>query len=649
MKNNTIRRTAAILLAVVTFACTVFATGEYVRAEETPTVYTYGNFRYSVDENGYATIVGLASGIVCKNLVIPQYIAGHPVTAIANLAFLGDTNITSLVISDGVKTIGRHCFKNCTNLTGEVVIPASVTEFVVADNAYQDSYVFENTAITSLVFAEGGEDITIPSGFAYGCAYLEKVTLSSRVKGTSFRSFYYCKSLATINGAENLTVIGQQSFYGCSRLAKFNFSENLTSIGAHAFKNCTSLSQDIFIGAGVTLELTTKNSESYAFENTAITSITFEQGEEARKIPKGIVYGCAQLTEVNLPANTTRIEKHAFKNCAALTAVNVPDSVTYIGYEAFCNSGIKSFVLGERSELMHIAERAFYGAENLEYVVLPENLQLISNSAFAGTSKLGWIAVNDGGNDLIVYDSVFQESTLHTIILPSGKLTFGEDCFQSGGIKEIYFGARSEEAYIDVADSTIAGIKSARIVEYHTAAPATLPAGLYQGFITHSGKSYWYEQSTKQGTYADKKGVLGDGTIRGREIYDGYTNGWYWLDSCFEGAKACNKEVWIPYIYQNEKNWDDAEIASNAANSGDMAAQVTFAIKNGEGKWVRYDAKGKMVKGWYTVEGDQAEIYTNQVGNTYYYDPKTGLMAKGYVTIDGVQYHFDEKTGVLQK
>ena len=56
-----------------------------------------------------------------------------------------------------------------------------------------------------------------------------------------------------------------------------------------------------------------------------------------------------------------------------------------------------------------------------------------------------------------------------------------------------------------------------------------------------------------------------------------------------------------------------------------------------------------MYKGWYTVEGEDALLYPSQAGNTYYYDKKTGLMAKGTVTIDGVTYSFDKITGVLIK
>ncbi len=163
-----------------------------------------------------------------------------------------------------------------------------------------------------------------------------------------------------------------------------------------------------------------------------------------------------------------------------------------------------------------------------------------------------------------------------------------------------------------------------------------------------NGKSYWYEGGIKQGTYNDPKGVIGDGTVRGREIYDSASDGWYWLDACYDGAKATSKEVWMPYIYQNEADWSDTEIWNNAnASDSGMAQQVHDAIVNKQGKWVRYDSNGKMYKGWYTVEGVDADLYPSQAGNTYYYDNKTGLMAKGYLTIDGVQYHFDENTGAL--
>ncbi len=181
-------------------------------------------------------------------------------------------------------------------------------------------------------------------------------------------------------------------------------------------------------------------------------------------------------------------------------------------------------------------------------------------------------------------------------------------------------------------------------------------------WLDYDGKSYWYEENVRQGTYSDKKGVVGDNgpdDIRGREICDNsvkdaFGNGtWFWLDSVYDGAKAEGKEVWMPYIYQDEATWDDARIESTAAESDygmeGMGRCVRDAIKNKSGKWVRYDNEGKMLKGWVTIEGELSLIYPKQAGNTYYYDSRTGLMAKGDVVIDGVKYHFDETTGVLSE
>ena len=135
--------------------------------------------------------------------------------------------------------------------------------------------------------------------------------------------------------------------------------------------------------------------------------------------------------------------------------------------------------------------------------------------------------------------------------------------------------------------------------------------GLNNSWRTIGGKDYWYEKGQRQGTRYDKKGVIGNGTVRGREIYDPVSKAWYWLDAVYNGAKAVSKEVWMPYIYQNE------------------------TVKT-NGKWVRYRADGSMVKGW----------FENEKGR-YYYHQTTGAMLKGIQWIDGRSWRFHEVTGIL--
>jgi len=173
--------------------------------------------------------------------------------------------------------------------------------------------------------------------------------------------------------------------------------------------------------------------------------------------------------------------------------------------------------------------------------------------------------------------------------------------------------------------------------------PITVPEF---GWLHLGGKSYWYEQSIRQGTYWDPKGVLGDGAVRGREIYDPESNAWYWLDSCYDGAKAVGKEVWMPYVFQGETFWDEEAINRAAGMCGSLGQDVKAAILAGRGKWVRYDAQGRMATGWFTVNAGNQHLFPGQLGNTYYYEPITGMMVKGWVVIGGRECYFDPVTGV---
>lgn len=171
------------------------------------------------------------------------------------------------------------------------------------------------------------------------------------------------------------------------------------------------------------------------------------------------------------------------------------------------------------------------------------------------------------------------------------------------------------------------------------------------GFCLINDKYYWFEDSVKQGVIGDPRNIWDKhfGIERGREIYDPASEGWYWLDAIFDGAKAVGKEVWMPYIYQEEDTCsnDVKWIVSRTSDEG-MCDYVYQCMVDKSGKWVRYDENGKMLKGWVTISGKLAELYPEQAGNTYYYDTITGLMAKGWIRIKGNNYHFNEITGRLE-
>ncbi len=138
---------------------------------------------------------------------------------------------------------------------------------------------------------------------------------------------------------------------------------------------------------------------------------------------------------------------------------------------------------------------------------------------------------------------------------------------------------------------------------------AEAPVFYYDGWNTIGEFDYWYEDGVRQGYRPD------DIYYQGMEMYDPETDGWYFLDNSNGGAKAVDTDVFFTY------------------GGGTFPDRV-----DGDGRWVRYGADGKMVYGWDTNEN-----------GTYYFNPKNGEMAKGNVEIDGVKYYFDTYSGILMQ
>lgn len=105
----------------------------------------------------------------------------------------------------------------------------------------------------------------------------------------------------------------------------------------------------------------------------------------------------------------------------------------------------------------------------------------------------------------------------------------------------------------------------------------------------------------------------GDGIVKENGKYYYYRN----------GVRVTSEEVYANHAWR----WFDAD--------GTMAiSKDVFQTSNG-GKWVRYNSKGEMVKGWET-----------NANGIYYFNPDTGAMSKGVTQIGTKYYYFLKDTGV---
>ena len=97
----------------------------------------------------------------------------YEVTTIAEGAFMGDTNLTSVKIPNSIVTIGNKAFQDCSGLT---TVNFNATNCTQMDNEFHFGHsLFSNLNVTTLNI---GENVTIIpfNAFSY-CSGLTSVTI----------------------------------------------------------------------------------------------------------------------------------------------------------------------------------------------------------------------------------------------------------------------------------------------------------------------------------------------------------------------------------------------------------------------------------------------------------------------------------------
>ena len=135
--------------------------------------YVYNNINYLLGYVGQEIELALPNDYNGESYEIYGY------------AFYDCIGLESIIIPDGVTSIGAVAFYNCIKLTS-VTIPDSVT--------YIGNFAF------------------------YGCIGLESITIPDSVTYIGFGAFYSCSGLESITIPDSVTYIGSSAFEGCSGL-----------------------------------------------------------------------------------------------------------------------------------------------------------------------------------------------------------------------------------------------------------------------------------------------------------------------------------------------------------------------------------------------------------------------------------------------
>ena len=246
--------------------------------------FVVGDLRYTIIAEGKVDVIDLLSTSTSTMVRVPSSVSyegtTYNVNAIRSMALASSSKLTTLIISDGVTSIGERACSGCSNLRS-VSIPDSVTSI--------GSYAFFNcSSLTSITIPDGVT--SIENHTFYNCSNLSSVSIPDSVTSIGGSAFAYCSHLSRLTIPDSVTSIGSSAFYNCSYLSSLTIPDSVTSIGGSAFYNCSNL-YSVSISNSVT------TIEDFAFNGcSSLMSVTFESTE----VPELGAYSFSTGTTINV-------------------------------------------------------------------------------------------------------------------------------------------------------------------------------------------------------------------------------------------------------------------------------------------------------------------------------------------------------------
>lgn len=257
MKDRT-RKICSVLLTLTLFVGILLPMG--AAPAQAATIFDRSEFRY--DENGDGTIcitdLPLDHG---ESVEIPETIDGKTVTALDTTLFYAvdgvrsvtipgtvkeipsslcddQSVLTTVVLKNGVETIGARAFQNDKNLSS-VSLPNSLTK--IGESAFE--------------FCYGLSAITLPNGLttigtqAFSRTGLTALDLPDSVKSVSREAFGDNSALEKVTLSAGMTTLPALSFRSCTSLREVTIPASITTIASTAFDGCSKLSTIYYGGS----------------------------------------------------------------------------------------------------------------------------------------------------------------------------------------------------------------------------------------------------------------------------------------------------------------------------------------------------------------------------------------------------------------
>ncbi len=295
---------------------------------------------YTILDNPLHRVIvdkGETLSTISGDVVVPVTVEHNGITytvyGIGEHAFIGDTLLNSITLSDSIHYIGNGSFFSCSNL---LQVRMGNNVYSIENSAFARCGRLESIELPNSLFSIGGG--------AFSKSGVRAVTIPNSVKEMGENMFKDCSSLLEIILPDTLITISDLMFSNCTSLRQVIMPHYVEAIGSYAFENCALL-------------------ESIELPNalTGIGSYAFS--------------GCSGLAEINLILNDrARVQSSAFYNCNNLKqlTIDVPYSYGEVFFDSnvFSGTGLESITI-KCQKVPTIVQNTFEGVSRTIPIVVP--------------------------------------------------------------------------------------------------------------------------------------------------------------------------------------------------------------------------------------------------------------------------------------
>lgn len=272
-------------------------------------------------------------------------------------AFEGNTEITEMIIPEGIRKIAPRTFLGCSNLK-KVVLPKSLK--IIGELAFAKCESLQSIDIPY------GVKVIEDSAFE-GCKNLFEITIPLGIKKIPAYCFYDCEKLSEISIPDSVISIENDSFSNCKYLEQIKIPETVENIENSAFYCCSSL-RNINLPDGIK---TIESKTFYGCESLETVQIP----SSVKTIGESAFYYCSQLKEIDFGKGLLEIEEEAFDSCHSLEKIDLPQSLKLIKHRAFSSFNDKKYVTFSGAIPPKIEKDAFLLCSSISITVPSDSFQ----------------------------------------------------------------------------------------------------------------------------------------------------------------------------------------------------------------------------------------------------------------------------------